>query len=73
MSLNIGATHFTLGLLGYVLSHPSYNEYTCAPPSQNYKVAPLAPYWERLQRLYLTQGMKGVDIEVLRILQAVIV
>ena len=44
-----------------------------APPSQNYTVAPLAPYWERLQRLYLMRGMKGVDIEVLRILQAVIV
>ena len=40
MSLNGGATHFTLGLRSCIISHPFLKmKYTCAP-SENYPIAP---------------------------------
>ena len=40
MSLNRGATHFTLGLRPCIISHPSYYKYTCAPLSKLPSCAP---------------------------------
>ena len=43
MSLIRFATHFTLGLKPCIIPSYLYYKYTCAPPSQNYEVAPLEP------------------------------